>query len=228
MKEIISNRILAFEVANFSLTAALLQESGEICKTNRTAMRRGHDAELVPILQSLLDKSGYDWKDLTAVITTTGPGSFTGVRVGLAVAKALELAATYPLIGLNSYDFVYKAFALDHVVPDRLMVALESGREDQYVQLYEEERPLGAPFCVKPEDLFERIPSSTSPLLCIGNGAGAFKEIQNCEVNIFLHDACHLARIGESILIDNETHLYPLDAYYVRPADVTIKEPVTG
>ncbi len=223
-----SNRILAFEVANFSLTAALLQESGEISMTSRIAMRRGHDAELVPILQSLLDESGYDWKDLTAVITTTGPGSFTGVRVGLAVAKALELAATYPLIGLNSYDFVCKAFALDNAVPDRLMVALESGREDQYVQLYEEGRPESAPFCVKPEDLFKMIPSRESPLLCIGNGSGAFKEIQNCDVSIFLHDARHLVRIGESILLNKEAHLYPLDAYYVRPADVTIKEPVTG
>ncbi|MBX9697272.1 MAG: tRNA (adenosine(37)-N6)-threonylcarbamoyltransferase complex dimerization subunit type 1 TsaB, partial [Alphaproteobacteria bacterium] len=141
-----SNRILAFDVANFSLTAALLQESGEISMTSRIDMRRGHDAELVPILQSLLNESGYDWKDLTAVVTTTGPGSFTGVRVGLAVAKALELASTYPLIGLNSYDFVCKAFALDHAVPDRLMVALESGRDDQYVQFYEKGRPDSTPF----------------------------------------------------------------------------------
>lgn len=219
-----SNKILAFEVANFSLTAALRQGSGEICTTSRIAMRRGHDAELVPILQALLDESNYDWKDLTGVITTTGPGSFTGVRVGLAVAKALELAAPYPLIGLNSYDFVYKAFALEHAVPDRLMVALESGREDAYVQLYKEGHPEGLPFCVKPQDLAEKISSSVSPLLCIGNGAGAFKEIQNCDVSIFLPEARHLVRIGESILANNEAHLYPLDAYYVRPADVTVKE----
>lgn len=221
-----SNRILAFEVANFSLTAALLQENGEISKTSRIAMRRGHDAELVPILQSLLDACAYDWKDLSGVITTTGPGSFTGVRVGLAVAKALELVAPYPLMGLNSYDFVSKAFALDHNVPDRMMVALESGREDQYVQVYESGSPRGAPFCVKPQALFEIIPLSASPLLCIGNGGNAFKEIQNCEVEAFFPEACQLARIGANILLSNESHAYPLDAYYVRPADVTIKEPV--
>lgn len=216
-----SNKILAFEVANFSLTAALLRGSGEICMTSRMAMRRGHDAELVPILQSLLDESHYGWKDLDGVITTTGPGSFTGVRVGLAVAKALKLAAPYPLIGLNSYDFVYNSFALDHTVPDQLMVVLESGREDPYVQMYEEGRPKGLPFCVQPGDLLERILSTQSPIVCIGNGASAFEDIVNCDVRTFSPDARHLVRIGESILINNEAPHYPLDAYYVRPADVT-------
>jgi tRNA threonylcarbamoyladenosine biosynthesis protein TsaB len=84
-----------------------------------------HTVELAPAIESALQGAGLTVDDLGAICIATGPGSFTGLRIGLAVAKGLALARNLPLIGIPTLDVLAAA----QPVQDILMAAvLEAGR----------------------------------------------------------------------------------------------------
>lgn len=92
-----------------------------------------HTVELAPAIESALRGAGLSVDDLTAICVATGPGSFTGLRIGLAVAKGLAFARNIPLIGIPTLD----ALAAAQPVQDIPMAAvLEAGRSRLAVGWY--------------------------------------------------------------------------------------------
>jgi tRNA threonylcarbamoyl adenosine modification protein YeaZ len=67
-------------------------------------MLRGHAEALAPMVETLMREAGLDFADLDRIAVTTGPGTFTGQRVGLAFARALRLALHKPAIGVTTLD----------------------------------------------------------------------------------------------------------------------------
>lgn len=80
-------------------------------------MLRGHAEALAPMVQRVMKQAGMEFRSLQRVAVTTGPGTFTGQRVGLAFARALALALKIPAIGISTLE-VMAAEALDRF-PDR-------------------------------------------------------------------------------------------------------------
>jgi tRNA threonylcarbamoyladenosine biosynthesis protein TsaB len=110
--------------------------------------------------------------DLVAV--TVGPGSFTGIRVGLAAAQGIALAAALPLVGVTGFEAV--AACVDRGRGDDgrlLLTALESRRAELYVQVFGLDRAFGEPAAVMPEALARWIEASCQarPLLIAGDAA---------------------------------------------------------
>lgn len=64
--------------------------------------RPGHGRELLPLVRAVLDDAGAGWADVERIAVGTGPGSFTGLRIGLATARALAQARGLPLVGVSS------------------------------------------------------------------------------------------------------------------------------
>ncbi len=83
-------------------------------------MERGHAEALAPMVQRVLVKAQKQVKDLQRIAVTTGPGTFTGVRLGLSFARALSLASNIPIVGLDTLN----AFRLSHT---QNTLALPSG-----------------------------------------------------------------------------------------------------
>jgi tRNA threonylcarbamoyladenosine biosynthesis protein TsaB len=94
---------------------------------------RRHTVELLPRLVAALHQLGLEAERLSAVAVTTGPGSFTGLRVGLAVAKGLALARGLPLIGVPTLDVVAAAQGRDR---RPLCAVLQAGRGRICVNIY--------------------------------------------------------------------------------------------
>lgn len=67
-------------------------------------MTRGQDARLARLCEEILDEAGFSYKDLERIAVVTGPGSFTGVRVGVAFARGLALALDIPCVGVTSLE----------------------------------------------------------------------------------------------------------------------------
>ena len=84
---------------------------------------KGQAEHLVPLIEDILSKSKTDIKDIARIATTRGPGSFTGVRIGLATARTLGLALSVPVLGFSTLELLLKEF------PDSL-VAIDTKRED--------------------------------------------------------------------------------------------------
>jgi tRNA threonylcarbamoyladenosine biosynthesis protein TsaB len=90
-------------------------------------------AQLVPEIAVLLEKHGYNKRDLGALIVASGPGSFTGLRVGLAAVKALAEVLHTPIVAIS----VLEAVACSSAGRERVLGLLDAGRGDAYVGDYE-------------------------------------------------------------------------------------------
>jgi tRNA threonylcarbamoyladenosine biosynthesis protein TsaB len=90
-------------------------------------------AQLVPQIAALLEKYGYSKRDLVAFVVASGPGSFTGLRVGLAAIKALAEALRKPIAAIS----LLEAAACSGAAHGRVLAALDAGRRDVYVGDYE-------------------------------------------------------------------------------------------
>jgi tRNA threonylcarbamoyladenosine biosynthesis protein TsaB len=85
-----------------------------------------HTVELAPAINEILDRAGIEIKDIKLCAVASGPGSFTGLRIGMAVAKGLALANHIPLIGIPTLDIVAESQPTSLGLP--LVTALHAGR----------------------------------------------------------------------------------------------------
>ena len=96
-------RVLAIDTALEACAAAVLDtESAGIMAHESLAMQRGHAEALMPLIKRVMDRAGLAYAALDRVAVTIGPGSFTGLRVGIAAARGIALAAGKPAVGLST------------------------------------------------------------------------------------------------------------------------------
>ncbi len=107
----------------------------------RVAMAHGQAEALLPMLTAAFAEAGVAFEELAAVVVTVGPGSFTGLRVGLAAAHGLGLARDCPVVGVSSFA----AWAHAPLPPGTVRVALDSRRGDAFVQDFLAGAPLAPP-----------------------------------------------------------------------------------
>jgi tRNA threonylcarbamoyl adenosine modification protein YeaZ len=99
--------VLAFDTAGPDCAAALARSAADemdVLARASEKLGRGHAERLLPMIGELLREAGVTYADLDRIAVTTGPGSFTGVRVGVAAARALALALGIPAVGIGSLE----------------------------------------------------------------------------------------------------------------------------
>ncbi|MGB8401194.1 tRNA (adenosine(37)-N6)-threonylcarbamoyltransferase complex dimerization subunit type 1 TsaB [Bradyrhizobium sp.] len=95
--------ILAIDTALDACSAAVLDiDAGRTIAQESRAMNRGHAEALMPLIARVMAASGAAFTELDRIAVTTGPGSFTGLRVGLSAARGIALAAGKPVVGLTT------------------------------------------------------------------------------------------------------------------------------
>jgi tRNA threonylcarbamoyladenosine biosynthesis protein TsaB len=187
-------RVLALDTCLASCSAALVGD-GEVLAWRAEAMRKGHAERIVPMVQQVMDEAGCAWGDLDLLAVTTGPGSFTGVRVGLAAARAIALVAGRPLAGIGVMEAMARAIAPQRLSGRGLVVALDARRGELYLQDFDSAgRALGGPRLADRLDL----EAPAGPCLVAGDGAGAFAAFGDCEIDTaaLLPDARAVAQLA--------------------------------
>ena len=95
--------ILAIDTALDACAAGVLDtDADRLIAQESQAMKRGHAEALMPLIARVMKASGIAFADLDRIAATTGPGSFTGLRVGLSAARGIALAAGKPVVGLTT------------------------------------------------------------------------------------------------------------------------------
>ncbi|NQV54955.1 MAG: tRNA (adenosine(37)-N6)-threonylcarbamoyltransferase complex dimerization subunit type 1 TsaB, partial [Rhodospirillales bacterium] len=130
-------QILGFDTATSTCSAAIWRD-GKICAHRFEVMERGQAEALVPMIEEVMGIGGVEYSELDAIAVTIGPGAFTGLRIGLATARALSLAASRPLIGITTFEAVYGGLGEECRRTGNLVIAMETKRADVYAQAFGE------------------------------------------------------------------------------------------
>jgi len=124
--------VLALDT-NSSICAVCLWQDGVVVASAHEQMERGQDARLMPMVMAVMQQASASFDQLDRIAVTRGPGSFTGVRVCLAAARGIGIAASKPVIGINRFD-IFRAL---HDAPKQdLLVVIQSKRVDLFCQFY--------------------------------------------------------------------------------------------
>ena len=122
--------LLVIDTALGALSVALLTDEGAVIAAHHSELARGHAEALMPVVAEVVGDRRPD-----AVLVDTGPGSFTGLRIGIAAARALALAWGVPVSGYRSLALIAAPlFAADPALA-RLQVVAEAGRGQLYVSV---------------------------------------------------------------------------------------------
>jgi tRNA threonylcarbamoyladenosine biosynthesis protein TsaB len=190
----------------------------------------GQAEALLPLVDRAMRQAGQVPAAVGVVVVTVGPGSFTGIRVGLAAATGIALATGARLIGVTSFDAVaVKAFGSAFAEPRFRMIALESRREDLYVQFYDRHgERLCKPATIMPSALGDVVDATIGgmPLLIAGDaaqraGAALAKRPDTAVLKGSAPGAIYALRAGLRLAqLKNSADISrPL---YLRPPDVTL------
>jgi tRNA threonylcarbamoyl adenosine modification protein YeaZ len=129
-------RVLAIDTALAACSAAILDtKQGGIIASASLPMVRGHAEALIPLLARLLDEARMLLRNFDRVVVTTGPGSFTGLRVGISAARGIALAAGKPAVGLSTL----LAYAAPHLADDEtipVVAAIDARHQHVYLQVF--------------------------------------------------------------------------------------------
>ncbi|MSO75460.1 MAG: tRNA (adenosine(37)-N6)-threonylcarbamoyltransferase complex dimerization subunit type 1 TsaB [Alphaproteobacteria bacterium] len=145
-------RILAFDAALAGCSAAIWCDS-QIEASRAQAMARGQSEALLAMVRAVLADAGQHFTDLDGLAVTVGPGSFTGLRAGLAAARGMALASRLPLIGVTTFE-VLAASAREAIpTPGAVLVLIDTHRRDVYAQAFDAAlRPMGDGRVLAPDD----------------------------------------------------------------------------
>lgn len=219
--------VLGIDTATTGCAVALMHDA--VClATAGERMARGQSEALAPMIDGVIRSSGIAISEIDAIAVTRGPGAFTGLRIGLAAARAMALALARPCLGIGTFDVLLaqacEAGALQDA--DALVVAIDSKREEQFVALFDDTAaPLGTPAALHPATLSARL-AGYRRIAVVGDGAE--KAVTGLKTGfqlqrypgIDLPDPCIVARKGLEMLATPENA--PPSPFYLRPPDVTL------
>jgi tRNA threonylcarbamoyladenosine biosynthesis protein TsaB len=129
-------RVLAIDTALAACSAAVLDTAyGGMLASESLAMVRGHAEALMPLLERVMKQSSIAFRDLDRVVVTTGPGSFTGLRVGISAARGIGLAMSIPVVGVSTLSaYAAPYLAADDRIP--VVAAIDARHEHVYLQVF--------------------------------------------------------------------------------------------
>jgi tRNA threonylcarbamoyladenosine biosynthesis protein TsaB len=127
--------ILAIDTALDACAAGVLDtEAGRLIAQESLAMKRGHAEALMPLIARIIEASGIGFAGLDRIAVTTGPGSFTGLRVGLSAARGIALAAGKPVVGLTTLS-AYAAPIVSRNEEHPVISAIDARHDHVYFQV---------------------------------------------------------------------------------------------
>jgi len=184
-----------------------LLKDGDIVAALYEDMKKGQAERLFPMLDEVLSEAAVSWKDLDAVAVGTGPGNFTGIRIGVSAARGLALSLDCPAIGVTSFE------ALECGAPERpLLLAVTAPRESYYLLGKQGAGP-AEPTMVHMDD-FSDVSSNT---VVIGNDSPMLAERLGCQhaPSVFA-PASAIARVAATRMDAPVERPTP---FYMRPPD---------
>ncbi len=218
--------ILAFETSTSVCSAAIWGE-GEVMASEQESIGYGHASSLFSFVKNVSQKARVPLEYINHVAVTRGPGSFTGVRVGLAAARGFSLAGNLPILGMTTFDLLAYTAKKQMMEDHAKIVVMDTKRGDLYTAFYDIGQDLPSHTQItKPEDLqahVEPYKKSYTPIHIIGDGAAKLQTDYKWPMNVeFLPIFPNASDLAIAAAHFHETPSYPFssDPLYLRPPKV--------
>jgi tRNA threonylcarbamoyladenosine biosynthesis protein TsaB len=176
--------LVGFDTSTAATTACVLRADGEafehVPPPERLFEPPGHSRELLPAVEELMARAGVGWSEVDGLAVGVGPGTFTGLRIGVATARALATAARVPLHPVSSLAAL--AAGIDAAESERgdpalTLPLIDARRGEVFGALYRGGEQLVAPFAARPEQVAERAGRALAGALAAGDGSIRFRQI---------------------------------------------------
>jgi tRNA threonylcarbamoyladenosine biosynthesis protein TsaB len=220
--------ILGIETATERVSVAVGGHEGVIGLFEITKGRR-HVETLVPAIEFMLRQADIELDEISVVAVDVGPGLFTGMRVGLAAAKAIAQALRIPMIGISSLDLL--AFPCRHT--DRVVVPVIDARKSEVFYAMYRQVPGGLQQVSEPtvgpvEELVADLLARSQDVLCVGDGALRYRDEildgYRCEIGGDVHpSAAPLVQLAHARALREEwVNPREVEPIYLRAPDAQI------
>ena len=222
-------RVLAIDTSTTMAGIAVVNEQGLLAEYMIND-KKTHSQKLAPMLRELLDSLNMTLADMDVFAAVTGPGSFTGLRIGVTTIKSLAYAAHKPVVGIPSLDALASAVT---VFEDTLVCPMMDARNNQvYTALYKYHNGLmintSGYMGVHVSELIRQIGEKDLNVIFTGDGVTLHKDFLKIELNhhcIFMPDfalqqmAAPAARMALMLALRGETiSCFDLTPFYLRPS----------
>jgi tRNA threonylcarbamoyl adenosine modification protein YeaZ len=222
--------ILALDTSMGTCSTALLSVEGKVRRlcVREERMQRGHAEALMPMVAEVMAEATIAPSALDAIAATTGPGSFTGVRIAIAAARGLALVTKAKLFGTDSLT-VMARMAREGGAIDRAPfgVAVDANRGMLYFGLYDADSARReGPLLVTPDAVAASLPRDVS--CAVGSGApllAAAAERHGCRIEVKLPGLQPSATALAEIALTNGERTAMLRPLYLRPPDARPQAP---
>jgi tRNA threonylcarbamoyl adenosine modification protein YeaZ len=176
-------KILAFDTAADRCDACVFDSgTDEVLGASHLALGKGHAEFLLDIIGNALEKARTGYPELEAVAVTVGPGSFTGVRVGVSAARGFALALDIPAIGITTLEGI-AAHAAAAEPEKPVLAVIDARRGEVYAQFFD---PRGTPeseaFLSRPDRMAAMV--GTSEIALAGSGAGLIAQAAGRQISV--------------------------------------------
>jgi tRNA threonylcarbamoyladenosine biosynthesis protein TsaB len=170
--------IVGFDTSTAATSACVLRDDGEVFEHvppfERLHQPPGHSRELLPEVAALMERGGVGWADVDGIAVGVGPGTFTGLRIGVATARALATAAGLQVHPVSSLAALAAAASADG---RRVLALIDAKRGELFAALFEGGEQVVEPFAVRPDQLEQRAGRELAGAVAVGDGSLRFREI---------------------------------------------------
>jgi len=218
--------ILALDTSTSACSVACWMSNKVVAKDFKD-LGRGHAEALVPMIASVMRDASIDYSQLDTVAVTVGPGTFTGLRVGLSAARGLALAISKPMVGVTSLEAIAHATQFSQ---RSVLAILDARRGQLYAQSFDSDlRPVTSPLAVPAANIQSLAPPA--PFVVVGTGAIIARPLLMrsslgrddviFDSRVVSPQAAVVAEIASERKAVDSRHIKPL---YLRPPDVTFSK----
>ncbi len=164
--------VLGLDTATTATVAGVLRGDAvfEVRDDPEPGARPAHAARLLAAAEEALGAAGVGWEEVDRLAVGVGPGSFTGLRIGIATARALAQGRGLPLVGVSSLEALARGASAPLV-----LAVLDARRGEAFAAAWGAGRSLLAPAALAPEALAERVRALPAEPLAVGDGAIRFR-----------------------------------------------------
>jgi tRNA threonylcarbamoyladenosine biosynthesis protein TsaB len=200
--------VLAFDTATpatvVGLSGGALAEPIELRDDPEAGGRPRHTQQLLPLARQALERAGRRFADVDRIVVGTGPGSFTGLRIGLSTARALALGSGAALVGVSTLRVLAAAAEASGATASATDVViapiLDARRGEVFVAAWRGGRELVAPQALAPAAAVKLAQRGGAAWLAVGDGAVRFREILELAGMSVPEDGSPLHRVSATVL----------------------------